>query len=136
MNNFRKFVVIGAGYTLVALAMANNGRTGTSCNDYVSDPSQISQARTMEVNSEVEELFSLINDYRRSHDVPQLRSSAALTDIADWMATDMVNNDYFSHTDSQGRNPFERMDENCYKYNTWEGENLAMGASSAIETLD
>jgi hypothetical protein len=43
----------------------------------------------------------------------------------------MATNNYFSHTDSLGRDPFERMADFGYTYNTWKGENLAAGADTA-----
>ena len=43
----------------------------------------------------------------------------------------MGANNYFSHTDSLGRDPFQRMAAFGYNYNTWKGENLAAGADTA-----
>lgn len=43
----------------------------------------------------------------------------------------MAENDFFSHTDPQGRDPFNRMDEAGLTY-TMAGENLAMGQMSVF----
>jgi hypothetical protein len=47
----------------------------------------------------------------------------------------MAANNYFSHTDSLGRDPFARLDAFGYTYNTWRGENLAAGAASASAAM-
>ncbi len=52
------------------------------------------------------------------------------------MSQDMGANNYFSHTDSQGRDPFARMAAFGYNYNTWKGENLAAGTESAQAAFD
>jgi len=46
------------------------------------------------------------------------------------MSGDMAENDYFSHTDSLGRDPFQRMADFGYNYNTWKGENLVAGSDT------
>ena len=47
----------------------------------------------------------------------------------------MAVNNYFSHTDSLGRDPFTRMAAFGYSYNTWKGENLAAGTADPQEAL-
>ena len=42
----------------------------------------------------------------------------------------MAEKDYFSHTDSLGRDPFQRMADSGYTYNAWKGENLAAGSDT------
>src|SRR3989304_854393 len=55
---------------------------------------------------------------------------------SDWMSNDMAVNNYFSHTDSLGRDPFQRMAAFGYSYNTWKGENLVAGADTAQGAFD
>jgi uncharacterized protein YkwD len=55
------------------------------------------------------------------------------------MSEDMAGNGYLSHTDSLGRGNLGRLAAfgyDCTAYNTWCGENLAAGTTTARETLD
>ena len=74
---------------------------------------------------------SLINQYRQQNGLGTLAIDTSLQNAAEWMSTDMGVNNYFSHTDSLGRDPFVRMNAFGYNYNTWKGENIAAGTSSA-----
>jgi uncharacterized protein YkwD len=47
------------------------------------------------------------------------------------MSQDMANKNYFSHTDSLGRDPFMRMAAFGYNYPHTAGENIAAGMDSA-----
>ncbi|HUF52498.1 MAG TPA: CAP domain-containing protein [Dehalococcoidia bacterium] len=60
----------------------------------------------------------------------------SLNNVARWMADDMAHNNYFSHTDSLGRDPFTRMDQLGYTYNTWRGENLVAGTDTAAYAFE
>jgi hypothetical protein len=51
------------------------------------------------------------------------------------MSQDMAEKDYFSHTDSLGRDPFQRMADFGYNYNAWKGENLAAGSDTPQMTF-
>jgi hypothetical protein len=51
------------------------------------------------------------------------------------MSRDMAEKDYFSHTDSLGRDPFQRMADLGYNYNAWKGENLAAGSDTPQMTF-
>jgi len=70
---------------------------------------------------------ALINDYRSANGLGPVGYSATLTNAAVWMAQDMATNNYFSHKDSLGRDPFQRMTDFGYPSNVWRGENLAGG---------
>ena len=84
-----------------------------------------------------EELFvSLINQYRQQNGLNTLTIDTSLQNAAEWMSTDMGVNNYFNHTDSLGRDPFVRMNAFGYNYNTWKGENIAAGTSSAQVAFD
>ena len=70
----------------------------------------------------------LINRYRRAHGLRPLRIDSKLTRAAGWMALDMGRKRRFGHTDSLGRDPFQRLRAFGYpSRNTWRGENLAAG---------
>jgi uncharacterized protein YkwD len=84
-----------------------------------------------------EQLFvNLINQYRQQNGLNALAIDSSLQNAAEWMSTDMGENNYFSHTDSLGRDPFQRMNAFGYNYNTWKGENIAAGTSSAQVAFD
>jgi uncharacterized protein YkwD len=78
----------------------------------------------------------LINSYRASKGLPALMVSEALTNASEWHSTDMATKNYFSHTDSLGRDPFQRMTAFGYGYSTYRGENIAAGNATAQATFD
>ncbi|MFQ5880606.1 MAG: CAP domain-containing protein [Dehalococcoidia bacterium] len=85
---------------------------------------------------EEQALLDLINDYRSRNGLGTLTLSPPLMATAQWMAQDMASNGYFSHTDSLGRSPFQRMAAFGYDYTTWKGENLAAGSSDPQVVFD
>jgi len=99
------------------------------------------ESRTQaQLDLEEQAFLTLINNYRRANGLsPDLIPSPTLTATADWMSQDMADYNYFSHTDSLGRNPFQRMAAfgyDCAAYNTWCGENLAAGCQTAQACFD
>ena len=80
--------------------------------------------------------LGLINQYRAQNGLGGLTTTGTLNSASLWMSQDMGAKAYFSHTDSQGRDPFARMAAFGYNYNTWKGENLAAGVDSAQAALD
>jgi uncharacterized protein (TIGR03437 family) len=93
-------------------------------------------AQTPTIESEEQLMVKMINDYRAQRGLSQLKISIALTRAADWMSTDMSIRNYFSHTDSQGRDPFARMTAYGYNYTGFRGENLAAGYSDVERTFN
>ena len=83
------------------------------------------------LDSEEQAFLSIINNYRSAQGLGTLALDPQLNGVALWMANDMASKDYFSHTDSLGRDPFLRMDQMGYAYNTWRGENLVAGTEGA-----
>lgn len=93
-------------------------------------------AQTPTIDAEEQGVVKLINDYRAQNGLGALRVSLALTRAADWMSADMAAKNYFSHTDSSGRDPFARMSSFGYGYNTFRGENIAAGYGDAARTFN
>lgn len=87
--------------------------------------------RAEALDSEEQSFLGVINDYRAQNGLGPLVLNDSLNDVARWMVNDMGTNNYFSHTDSLGRDPFARMDQLGYNYNTWRGENLVAGTETA-----
>src|SRR4030042_5168622 len=91
------------------------------------------------LSGEEQALLEYVNAYRIENGLNPLTVSPAVTQAARWMSQDMGDGDYFSHTDSLGRSPFQRMAASgydCVAYNTWCGENLAAGVSTGSETFE
>ena len=87
------------------------------------------------VEADSASVLSTVNSYRVANGRSPLQSDDALTASAQWMAEDMDRYEYFSHTDSLGRDPFQRMA--AFGYPTaWMGENLARDADTAQAVLD
>jgi uncharacterized protein YkwD len=78
----------------------------------------------------------LINNYRAQRGLKPLLVSRSLSADSDWHTYDMASKNYFSHTDSLGRDPFRRMAAFGYSYYTYKGENIAAGNSTAQGTFD
>jgi len=98
-----------------------------SAGDLAAEPA----AAAAVLDPDEESLLGLINQYRTENGVGALTIDPSINNAADWMSLDMGVNDYFAHIDSLGRDPFQRMTVFGYDYNTWKGENLAAGTSSA-----
>lgn len=87
-------------------------------------------------DSEEQAFLTLINNYRTQNGLGTLSLNTELNNAAEWMSNDMAVNNYFSHTDSLGRDSFQRMAAFGYNYNTWKGENLAAGTDTAQAAFD
>src|ERR1700736_4850694 len=86
------------------------------------------------LDSEQSAFLRLINNYRAQNGVGSLQVSVALENSSQWMSTDMATKNYFSHTDSLGRDPFVRMAAFGYAF-VPAGENIAAGNSTAQNTF-
>ncbi len=93
-------------------------------------------AAVIVLDAEEQKFLDLINAYRAGSGLPALAPDPQLQAASRWMSEDMAANDYFSHYDSLGRDPFQRMDAFGYTYNVWKGENLAAGTAQAQVAFD
>lgn len=84
---------------------------------------------------EAKKFFAIINEYRGLHGLGALTLDPLLMQVGEWMASDMAENNRFAHEDSLGRDPFKRMSDLGYAFNTWRGENLAAGVATAEEAF-
>lgn len=91
----------------------------------------LTSKRAEALDSEEQTFLATINDYRAQNGLGPLSENSTLDNDARWMANDMATHNYFSHEDSLGRDPFARMDDLGYAYNTWRGENLVAGTETA-----
>ncbi|MCX7780999.1 MAG: CAP domain-containing protein [Negativicutes bacterium] len=72
--------------------------------------------------------FNLLNQDRAKYGLPALKYNAQLTVLARNYARDMINRNFFAHTDPDGLSPFDRMSRAGISYRT-AGENLAINSS-------
>ena len=94
----------------------------------------VSRAQTPTLDSQESAFLTLINNYRSQNGAGPLQVSVALENSSTWMSNDMAAKNYFSHTDSLGRDPFTRMAAFGYPYSP-AGENIAAGNSDAQSTF-
>jgi uncharacterized protein YkwD len=88
------------------------------------------------LDSEELAFITLINNWRAQNGAGPLTVTSTITNATEWMNNDMGTNHYFSHTDSLGRSPWDRMCYYGYCYNTWKGENIAAGFTTAQSVFD
>jgi uncharacterized protein YkwD len=75
--------------------------------------------------------FDLVNSIRVRQGKKALLLDERVAQVARQHSEDMVLNNYFSHTNLQGKSPFNRMTDAGLKY-TSAAENIAKGQASAI----
>lgn len=108
----------GALFAAFALMVGSGKEAGAITNCSVSHDA---------LDSEEQAFLGMINSYRASNGLGALTISTNLNRGAAWMAQDLADNNYFSHTDSLGRSPYARAID-C-GYPSGAGENLAAGTS-------
>ena len=87
-------------------------------------------------NRETRRFLALLNRYRAQKGLRPLEIDKKLQRAAQWMSDDMADKNYLDHRDSKGRDPFQRMADFGYKYNTDKAENVAAGQKTAAEALE
>ncbi len=87
------------------------------------------------LDAEEQAFLGLINAYRAQNGLGALTASTNLNRAAAWLAVDLGAKNYFSHTDSLGRSPSQRVMDCGYPQGA--GENIAAGtvASSAQQAF-
>lgn len=130
MQAFR-LCVIAALVVAAMTALAAAGKpalAGPSC-----DIDQTSSS----IDGQEEEMFRLINEYRRNNGLGPLQLSNTLNESAAWKSKDMADNSYFAHDDTPiGRSWIQRFHDCGYGYNTFTGEIIAAGDGTAAGTFE
>lgn len=85
-------------------------------------------------SSEAREVLNIVNQERAKQGLKPLELSDKLTSIANMKASDMANNNYFSHTSPTYGSPFEMLQRFGVNY-TSAGENIAAGQKTAQEVM-
>jgi len=127
-----RFIVLAAAVFLwlgVATYIAYGATPSESCQspvyrDYLTGPQEVAMA-------------GAINQYRQANNIAPLSLSVPLE--LQWasvfMSRDMELHDYVGHTDSYGRDPWQRQTACGYNENTWKGEAVAGVTVSWQQTL-
>jgi uncharacterized protein YkwD len=123
LNSPRKITVLLAAVGLLAWAALSLGLPANSSADPALDSTE-------------SELLTLINDYRGQNGKGSLAIHPILAEAADWMVHDMATKAYFSHTDSLGRSPAQRIRSFGYPAGQLVGENAAAGYFTAESVLE
>ena len=87
------------------------------------------------VDSEESAFLTLINNYRTQNGLVALKSSYMLTRASAWKSKDLATNNYFAHDDLT-RTWAQRIRDCGYGFNTWLGENIAAGYTTAQAVFD
>jgi uncharacterized protein YkwD len=88
------------------------------------------------IDPQEQQFHDLLNGYRTQNGLVPVLFDYDIQEAAEWMSNDMGVNNYFSHTDLQGRTPWDRMCYFGYCYNTYKGENIAAGYSNATAVFN
>ena len=87
------------------------------------------------MDSEEQAFLVLINNYRAQNSLGPLGASYMLTRASAWKSKDLATNNYFSHDDLT-RTWSARIRDCGYGFNTWLGENIAAGYTTAQQVFD
>lgn len=80
--------------------------------------------------------LEIINGYRIENKLAPLIANQNLNEAAHWHSSDMAQKNYFSHTDSLNRSPFDRMRFFGYVNARAMAENVAGGFADAQPTFE
>ncbi len=87
-------------------------------------------AQASEINAN--NVIKYVNEAREKEDLPDLKISSKLTEVATAKVNDMVAHKYFAHTSPEGLTPWYWFEKSDYAYK-YAGENLAINYTSAEE---
>lgn len=81
------------------------------------------------------EVFTLVNDIRRSNDLTEFEWDSTLADTGRLHARDMYTRKFFDHINPDNKSPFDRMKENGITY-MYAAENIAQGYTSPKDAVN
>ncbi|MDF2636890.1 MAG: uncharacterized protein K0R78_3764 [Pelosinus sp.] len=124
-----------AGIVAVGLisALSNHGSKSSDSSNKSSTPSTTtgsSGTTTTTSATDEQQALALLNQDRTKNGLSTLKSNSQLTTLARNYAKDMIDRNYFSHYNPEGKSPFDRMTAAGISYKT-AGENLAINTSVA-----
>ena len=108
------------------------GEGGTSQNQQSQNPIYTGPISDFKLSCVEAQFIVLLNLYRQQNRLGAVQVSKAGVDSARWHTQDMINQNYFSHTEPDGRSFSTRAAS--FGYSAW-AENIAAGSSSAEGTF-
>lgn len=140
IRNSHKFFSLANLFVVIMLFLALSAGIFGTTGQAKADDEQIAApadtaAQVSPLDSEEQNFINIINEYRKANGLGELVYQPQLEDAAKWMSQDMAEKNYFSHTDSLGRDPFVRMADFGYE-GGWMGENLAAGRDLAQDAFE
>ena len=128
-NNDNKGLLIGvAAVGLIALLSHHDGdksKGDASVSAKSASTASVTSAGTV---ADKKTAFDLLNADRAQNGLAPLKLNSQLTTLGDNYAQDMIDRNFFSHTNPEGQSPFDRMKQAGISYNT-AGENLAINTN-------
>lgn len=117
-----------------AKATTSNG-TSTAANSSTGTTSTSSQPSTTtssgsSLQAQEQQAFTLLNQDRTANGLKPLKLNSSLLKLAENYAQDMINRNYFAHTNPEGQTPFDRMNQAGISYG-YAGENIAINNSAS-----
>ena len=123
---------LGVTFALVfLLKQTQDPRTSAAVNLVNCTVTQANEA----IDGEEQAFLGLLNAYRQQNGVGTVKFSPNLNRAAAWMSQDMMAKNYFDHTDSFSRLPFQRI-KDCGYEGSGTGENIATGNATAQSVLN
>lgn len=123
-------LIIASGLSSVCTCLLIFGLVALTSGSAAISPAATSTSTPPAANT----LERLVNEQRVEHDLPAIKSNAALRESACAKAADMQDKNYFEHVAPDGKQPWKFLDEAGYRY-TAAGENLARNFSDDAELV-
>jgi uncharacterized protein YkwD len=101
-----------------------NAATASTVSNSASASATSTSISTTNAVAAEQQAVSLLNADRRANGLSDLQVDPRLTTLAQNYAQDMINRNYFSHTNPEGQSPFDRMTQAGISY-SYAGENIA-----------
>ncbi|HEY9619334.1 MAG TPA: CAP domain-containing protein [Crinalium sp.] len=125
-----------ASYRLTAAAQVVSASPSPSGTPSTSTPSPSpSPAPTSTGSSLIDQVVSLTNQFRQQNGLQPLSANGTLNSVALKHSQNMANQDFFSHTEPDGSQPWDRMTAAGYSWSA-AGENIAGGQQTAQEVFN
>lgn len=138
VRSYRKSRVVRHQIKHVVVAMPTATAAPISAASTVSQPvvpvKPVSQSVAQPATSEIAKIISLINAERQKNGLGAVKENTLLDQGAAIKAKDMADQNYFAHTNPQGKTDFGFFDQVGYKYLA-AGSNLAEGDFGSSEGL-
>lgn len=90
------------------------------------------QVKSLPADPAVQEFVRLVNAKRHSVGCPELKWDGRVAAIASAHNADMDSRNFFSHTNPDGKSPFERLQESNVAFSA-AAENIAFGPRIRVE---